>query len=88
MDAAKGSAPGTERNGWLVNAAVFVSLPFGLAMDVAHTSSWCDFLVERLNEARAKFGPGSDLKITWLETTLRRLVRVAFPCNHACGPPD
>ena len=56
-------------------------------MDVAHTSSWCDVLVEHLNDARAMFGPGSDLKITWLETTLLRLVRVFFPRNPAHGPP-
>ena len=61
-------------------------VPFGLAMDVAHTSSWCDYLVEELNEARAKFGPRSHLKIDWLETTLLRLVRVAFPLMTV-GPP-
>ena len=40
------------------------------------SSSVTNMLVEKLNDARAKYGPESNDKITWLETTLLRLVRL------------
>ena len=84
MDVVNGTPPGTQRNASLAFAAIVLPLPFFLAMDVAHTSSWCDYLVEELNEARAKFGPASHLKIDWLETALARLVSI---CAKVCVRP-
>ena len=78
MDATNSSPPGTQRNVALVATAIYIMLPLLLALDVAATSTYCDLLVERLNDMRAKHGPESDDKITWLETTLLRLVRLRF----------
>ena len=75
MDAAQGSPPGTTRATVLVLAAMLFPVPFLMALDVAHTSTYCDLLVEKLNDARIEHGPESDDKITWLETSLLRLVR-------------
>lgn len=58
--------------------AICALLPFPLAMDIAGTSSWCDTLMEELNEARIKHGETSHLKIHCLETSLKQLVRC--PC--------
>ena len=74
MDATNSSPPGTQRNVALVATAIYIMLPLLLALDVAATSTYCDLLVERLNDMRAKHGPESDDKITWLETTLKQLV--------------
>ena len=76
MDAATDSPPGTTRATLLVLTAIQIPMPFLMALDVAHTSTYCDLLVEKLNDARAKYGPESNDKITWLETTLLRLVRL------------
>eukprot|EP01046_Picozoa_sp_COSAG06_P055026 COSAG06_NODE_9981_length_1775_cov_1.859189_1_plen_491_part_00 len=78
LDTAQGNSPGSYRASQLTVMAICFPPPLLLAVDVAHTSSWCDTLVERLNEARAKFGPEADEKITWLETTLLRLVCLPF----------
>jgi hypothetical protein len=78
QDDAYGDPPGTRA---LTNAArvACISLcPFILAIDIADTSTWCDNLMEELNDARAFHGPESHLKIQWLETTLRQLVRSIF----------
>ena len=85
FDAAKGSPPGTQRTICLVLTAIGTALPFMLALDIAATSTWCDTLMAELNDARANHGPGSHLKIQWLETTLRQLVRLRLsqPHSHA-----
>ena len=77
MGAASGAAPGTQRAVCLVLGGIFFPLPFLLSLDVANTSTYCDLLVERLNDARAKHDPESDDKITWLETALPWLERLA-----------
>jgi hypothetical protein len=85
LDAASGSPPGTQRTVSLMLVASMSTLPFLLALDIAATSSWCDNLMEELNDSRANHGPESHLKIQWLETTLRQLVRPAFPlCARVC----
>ena len=50
-------------------------MPLLMAKDVAYTSTYCDLVMDELNEARAKHGPESHLKIQWLESTLKQLVR-------------
>jgi hypothetical protein len=75
FDAANDLPPGTIQAVWIVIGASFFPLPFLLVLDVAHTSTYCDLLVEKLNSARVRYGPESDPKITWLETSLLRLVR-------------
>ena len=67
----------------LVNTALWTVPPFLIAMDIAATSTWCDTLMNELNDARSNHGPESHLKIQWLETTLRQLVRRA----SAAPPP-
>ena len=81
LDAANGSPPGTQRTVSLMFVAIFTTLPFVLALDIAATSTWCDNLMEELNDSRANHGPESHLQIQWLETTLRQLVRRAFPLS-------
>ena len=79
MDVAKGDAPGTTRLQFVCFMAIFATLPFLLAMDIANTSTWCDTLLEELNDARINHGPESHLKIHWLETALKQLVRSCVP---------
>ena len=59
-------------------AAGAALLPFPLAWDIAHTSSFCDLLVDELNEVRIRHGVACDAKITYLEVALGNLVR--WPC--------
>ena len=59
-------------------AAGAALLPFPLAWDIAHTSSFCDLLVDELNEVRIRHGVACDAKITHLEVALGNLVR--WPC--------
>ena len=60
---------------FIVLTAVFTAMPLLMAKDVAHTSTYCDLVMDELNEARAKHGPEGHLKIQWLESTLKQLVR-------------
>lgn len=84
FDTAGSKRPGTMRTTLLVFATLFFTLPFLAVIDVAQTSSTFDTLIEKLNDARVKFGLESereneevvvDQKITWLETSLRKMVR-------------
>eukprot|EP01043_Picozoa_sp_COSAG02_P059959 COSAG02_NODE_7740_length_2867_cov_2.125723_2_plen_382_part_00 len=59
----------------LVLVLAFTSLPLFMVKDVAHTSTYCGLMMDELNNARAKHGPESHLKIQWLESTLKQLVR-------------
>lgn len=59
--------------------ALFVSfcfLPVLLALDVATTSSYCDILMDEINQARQRLGPEANEVITWLESSLKNLVRL------------
>jgi len=60
---------------YITLTTLFTALPLLMAKDVAHTSTYCDLVIDELNEARAKHGPESHLKIQWLESTLKQLVR-------------
>ena len=46
-------------------------------MNIAETSTWCDTLMDELNDARTNHGSDSHLKIRWLETALKQLVRAS-----------
>ena len=81
LEAVGGMPPGFYRQINLVLTALWTVPPFLIAMDIAATSTWCDTLMNELNDARSNHGPESHLKIQWLETTLRQLVR------HASPPP-
>ncbi len=77
VDAKEGWAPGTCRAMFLAGASICAMLPFLLGLDIVATSTWCDTLMNELNDARANHGSESHLKIQWLETVLRQLVRLA-----------
>jgi hypothetical protein len=79
VDATAGNPPGTTRTISLVVTAIFSMLPFLLAYDIAATSTWCDNLMEELNDARTNHGRESHLTIQWLETALKQLVRSCVP---------
>ena len=51
-------------------------LPVLLAKDVATTSSYCDILMDEINQARQRLGPEANEVITWLESSLKNLVRL------------
>ena len=59
---------------------IFSFLPVLVAQDVATTSSCCDILMAEINEARQRHGPEANLVITWLESSLKNLVRL--PSSH------
>ena len=75
MDAVSSRSAGSHRSACLVMAAFFAAIPFLAAMNIAETSTWCDTLMDELNDARTNHGPDSHLKIQWLETALKQLVR-------------
>ena len=75
MDAALGWSAGSHRSVFLFLAAILAAIPFLAAMNIAETSTWCDTLMDELNDARTNHGPDSHLKIQWLESTLKQLVR-------------
>ena len=54
----------------------FAFLPVLVAQDVATTSSCCDILMAEINEARQRHGPEANDVITWLESSLKNLVRL------------
>ena len=73
-----------------MNLVVAASMPFLallLAVDVATTSSRCDLLMDQLNAARIQHGPQHHIRISWLTTSLKELVRAdmlqqARICEH------
>jgi hypothetical protein len=83
-DEAIGWTPGTQRYLMLLYTAIFGALPFLIAMELAVTSSYCDILMNELNEARKRYGASSHLKLQWLETTYGNLVRTT---QHAGYTP-
>ena len=77
MDAATVGAEfeGTWR-GLMVAFVVACSfVPVLVAQDVATTSSCCDILMAEINQARQRLGPEANEVITWLESSLEKLVR-------------
>jgi hypothetical protein len=62
----------------LVTSVIVALFPFPLFFLIADTSTWCDNLMDALNEARIKHGLGSHSKIMWLEAALNKLVRLPF----------
>eukprot|EP01046_Picozoa_sp_COSAG06_P063745 COSAG06_NODE_14938_length_1113_cov_1.582840_2_plen_168_part_01 len=87
LEAVGGMPPGFYRQINLVLTALWTVPPFLIAMDIAATSTWCDTLMNELNDARSNHGPESHLKIQWLETTLRQLVRRASAAPPPPPPP-
>lgn len=75
-DTSLGESPGTSFRNNVLSMAIMSLLPFVLAMDIADTSTWCDKLMDELNDARINYGLESHLKIRWLETSLKQLVRL------------
>ena len=47
-----------------------------MAKDVATTSSTCDVLMDEINQTRQRLGPEANDVITWLESSLKNLVRL------------
>ena len=85
MDVALGWSAGSHRSVCLVHAAVYAAIPFLAAMNIAETSTWCDTLMDELNDVRTNHGPDSHLQIQWLETGLKQLVRAyCFTDSVAC----
>jgi hypothetical protein len=70
-----GMPEGTMQVTLIVFVAILIPLPLLMAKDVAYTSTYCDLVMDELNEARTKHGPESHLKIRWLESALEKLVR-------------
>ena len=88
-DEAIGWMPGTQRYLMLLYAAIFGAFPFLIAMELADTSSYCDILMNELNEVRKRCGASSHLKLQWLETTLKNQVRTTqqafyMPLARSC----
>jgi len=71
-----GLPDGTWRGVFLTLGVIFSFLPVLVAQDVATTSSCCDILMAEINEARQRHGPEANLVITWLESSLKNLVRL------------
>lgn len=78
LDETYGQTPGTQKKLCILMTVCMSLFPFLLAKDVADTSTWCENLMEELNDARSNHGPESHLKIQWLETTLKQLVRSTY----------
>ena len=70
-DALHNREPGYTRNSIVAMATVPVCLALLLALDLATTSSRCDFLMVELNAARIKHGPEHDGRITWAHDLAR-----------------
>ena len=51
-------------------------VPVLMAKDVATTSSTCDVLMDEINRTRQRLGPEANEVITWLESSLKNLVRL------------
>lgn len=83
MDAAHHRTPGQTQLNNLVITASFLSVPLLCAIHVAETSTWCDILMEELNDARTNYSPECHLKIQWLETALKQLVRNPMQASFA-----
>ena len=66
---------GTWRGFFLSLMVVFTFLPVLATADVATTSSSCDLLMAEINQARQRLGPEANEVITWLESSLEKLVR-------------
>ena len=74
----------------LVNVAVFASVPFLLALDIATTSTACDQLMDTLNDQRIKYGVAVDERISWLEKCLANMNRGQgrLTKNETSSPAD
>ena len=72
----------------LVNVAVFASVPFLLALDIATTSTACDQLMDTLNDQRIKYGVAVDERISWLEKCLANMNRGQGNRNETSSPAD
>ena len=79
-----GLPPGTWRATYLTTFVLFTFLPVLVAQDVATTSSSCDILMTKINVARRKHGPEANLVITWLESSLKELVRISLKRALCC----
>eukprot|EP01052_Picozoa_sp_SAG31_P049546 SAG31_NODE_10904_length_1085_cov_1.317444_2_plen_90_part_00 len=66
---------GFWRGLFLSATVVFSFLPVLATADVATTSSCCDLLMDEINQARQRLGPEANDVITWLESSLEKLVR-------------
>lgn len=83
-DQSNGNPPGTHRDRTLMLAVAPPFLALLLARDLATTSSYCDLLMDKLNDADIAHGVEHHDKIDWLTITLKRLVR--FRSNRVTSP--
>eukprot|EP01045_Picozoa_sp_COSAG04_P023988 COSAG04_NODE_2934_length_3374_cov_1.368855_3_plen_376_part_00 len=67
---------GTWRALYLMLSTNYSFLPVLATIDVATTSSCCDLLMDEINQARQRLGPEANEVITWLESSLKNLVRL------------
>ena len=74
VDALHNREPGHTWNRIFVLGSMPICFALLLALDLATTSSRCDFLMVELNAARIKHGSEHDGQITWLTTSLEKLV--------------
>ena len=74
VDALNDLSPGSTRNRYLVAATIPPILVLLFAIDFATTSSQCDLLMDELNAARIEYGPEHYIRVTWLTTSLEKLV--------------
>ena len=74
---------GISRALFLSLMVFFAFLPVLATIDVATTSSCCDLLMDEINQARQRHGPEANDVITWLESSLEKLVRSSH--DPSCG---
>ena len=78
IDQQNGNPSGTQTTVYLVIMAGLLSVPFMVALDIATTSSFCELLLDQLNNVAIDAGPDNSKHISWLETRLRQTVRTSL----------
>lgn len=73
MDTTKGVSPGTSRNGDFVVSGVYLILLTLTPIQLAKTSSYCNKLMNALNEVRMHRRGEGHRQIEWLEAGLKQL---------------
>jgi hypothetical protein len=69
------SSLGSTRTTCLACMIFFTPWPFLMAYSIADISTWCDILINELNDTRTNRGPEVHAKIHWLDSALKQLVR-------------
>lgn len=79
IDQQHGNPSGTQSARYLVIMTGLLAVPFMVALDIATTSSFCELLLDQLNNVAMDAGPDNSKHIAWLETRLQQTVRTSYP---------